>query len=124
VALLLGEQHVPDVARRGRKSGTAGLSPGGLVDLVFVANRQITGYSGRDKDSVAHFSAGMTVRAVDLFPQLNPPQLKLGQFFFDFSAQTVFLTFSLTFLPAGEHPQSIAPASYQKYPAALHRYEL
>jgi hypothetical protein len=37
--LSLGEEHVPDVARCGRKSGTAGLSPSGLVDLVFVANR-------------------------------------------------------------------------------------
>jgi hypothetical protein len=36
--LSLGEELVPDVARRGRKSGTAGLSPSGLVDLMFVAN--------------------------------------------------------------------------------------
>ena len=37
--LSLGEELVPDVARRGRKSDTARLSPSSLVDLVFVANR-------------------------------------------------------------------------------------
>ena len=37
--LSFGEEDVPDVARCGRKSGTAGLSPSGLVNLVFVANR-------------------------------------------------------------------------------------
>ena len=37
--LSLGEEDVSDIARCGRKSGTAGLSPSGLVDLVFVANR-------------------------------------------------------------------------------------
>ena len=38
-ALSLGEKHVPDVTRRGRKTDTAGLSPSGLVDLMFVSNR-------------------------------------------------------------------------------------
>jgi len=39
VVISLGKEHVPDVARRGRKSDTARLSPSSLVDLVFVANR-------------------------------------------------------------------------------------
>jgi hypothetical protein len=56
--------------------------------------------------------ARMTVRAVDLFPQPDPPQLKLGKLLFDFSAQTVFFALSLTFLTAGEHPQLIASPSY------------
>jgi len=37
--LSLGEEHVPDVARGGRKPDPAGSSPGSLVDFVFVANR-------------------------------------------------------------------------------------
>ena len=122
--ISLGKEPVPDEARRGRKSDTARLSPSGLVDLVFVPNRQVTGYSVHDKDCVAHFSAGMTVLAVDLFPEPDPPQLKLGKLLFDFSAQTVLCALSLTFLTAREHPQLIASAPYEKYPAALYRYEL
>jgi hypothetical protein len=66
----------------------------------------------------------MTVLAVDLFPEPDPPQLKLGKLLFDFSAQTVLGALSLTFLTAREHPQLIASAPYEKYPAALYRYEL
>jgi hypothetical protein len=106
------EEHVPNVARRGRKSSTSGLSPGGLIDLVFVANRQITGHFIHDKDCIAHFSTGMMIRAVDLFPQPDPPQLKLRKLLFDFSAQTLFFALSFTFLTAWEHPQSIASPSY------------
>ncbi len=108
----LGEELVPDITRRGRKSGAAGLPPSGLVDLVFVANRQIAGYFVHDKDCVAHFSTGMTVHAVDLFPQPNPPQLKFRKLLFDLSAQTVFCALSLTLLTSGEHPQSVASPSY------------
>ena len=66
--ISLGKEPVPDVARCGRKSDTAGLSPSGLVDLAFISNRKITGYSVHDKDCVAHLSTRMAVRAVDLFP--------------------------------------------------------
>lgn len=112
LVLSLGEDHVPDIARRRRQSNTARLSPGGLVDFVLVSDRQITGYSVCDKDRVVHFSARMAVLTVYLFPQLNAPKLKLWKLLLYFPPQTVFFAFAIAFLTARKHPQLIAFPSH------------
>jgi hypothetical protein len=65
----------------------------------------------------------MTVFGFDLSPKSDPSQLELREFLFDFPAQTSLFAFSRSFSTTGEHPQSVAPAPYQKHPPTLQRNE-
>jgi hypothetical protein len=88
--LPFGEQFVPDLARRRRKSDATRLPPNRLVDLVFVADRQVSRCSFGDEDCIAHFSTGTTVPGLDFLPKPDPPKLELSNLLFDLSAQTIF----------------------------------
>ena len=97
LVLSLGEDHVPDIARRRRQSNTARLSPGGLVDFVLVSDRQITGYSVAIKIASFIFLPEWRFLPFTSFHSLMRPSSSLGSSSFISRRKQSFLLSLLRF---------------------------
>src|SRR6202790_5150964 len=85
--------------------------------------RDATGRFLRDEYSVAHLPARSAVLGLDLFPKPQPSQLEFRKILSDFPPQAILLCFAPTPATPREHPQPVAPSSYQQDPPALHSNE-
>src|SRR5579864_2762584 len=111
---LLRKQLVPDVARGRGQADAARLAPGGAIDLVLVADEEITPGLLGDKDRIAHPAAVVPVLGLDLFPQPQPAELELGKLLLDLAAQARLVVLAVPPPAARKHPSPIAPPPHQE----------
>jgi hypothetical protein len=57
------------VARRWRQANAARLAPSGLIDFLFVADREVSRRLRRHEDRVTHFPAGTMVLDFNFLPE-------------------------------------------------------